>query len=328
MPSVKNARLRHRIIEECLRNSFRPFPSIDDLREVCEERLFGTIGGGNISKSTIEKDLREMKEEYDAPIAFNRAEKGYYYSDPDFTMDSIPFTSDDAEALRFAAMTLNQYRHVSIFDQFQSAIGKIIDRVNISDKMDDDAITQFVQFETIPEVPGSQWLNTFFSAIKNRTALEIRYHSYSSKQEKDYLIHPYLLKEYRNRWYVIAWRIDLKRVATFELGRVKDLKVLRETFERSADFDPEAFFKYAFGVTVLNGKPEKVVLEFENNELRYIIDAPLHPSQKLIKEGKEWSQVELEVFVTHELVMNILSFGNKVKVIKPASLVTQIKESV
>ncbi len=325
MPVVKNARLRHRIIEECLRNQYRTFPTIEELREVCEERLYGTGNGGNISKSTIEKDMREMKEEYDAPIAFNRAEKGYYYSDPDFSMDAIPFTADDAEALRFAAMTLNQYKHVSIFNQFQNAISKIFDRVTISEKMDDDAISQFVQFETMPEVPGSQWLNTFFAAIKNKTAVQITYNSFSSAQVKNYLIHPYLLKEYRNRWYVISYRDDTRRMATFELGRIQELSIQRETFERIANFNPEDFFKYAFGITVLEGKPEKVVLEFENKELRYILDAPLHPSQQLLKEGKETTQVQLEVYITTELVMNILSFGNKVKVIKPAILAEEVK---
>ncbi|MES2628734.1 MAG: hypothetical protein V4616_07170, partial [Bacteroidota bacterium] len=155
MPAVKNARLRHRIIEECIRNPYRPFPSVDELREVCEEKLFGSRNGANISKSTIEKDIREMKEEYDAPIVFSRVEKGYYYTDPDYSMDAIPFTAEDAEALRFAAVTLNQYRNLEIFGQFQHAIGKIFDRVTISEKLDDEAIDRFVQFETAPEVPGS-----------------------------------------------------------------------------------------------------------------------------------------------------------------------------
>lgn len=327
MPVVKNARLRHRIIEECIRNPYRPFPGVDELREVCEEKLFGSRDGGNISKSTIEKDLREMKEEYDAPIAFNRTEKGYYYTDPDYSMDAIPFTSDDAEALRFAAMTLNQYRHVSIFNQFQNAIGKIFDRVTISEKIDDEAIGQFVQFETMPEVPGSQWLNSFFIAIKNRTEVEITYNSYNSAQIKKYLIHPYLLKEYRNRWYVIAYRDDLKRLATFELGRIKELNVGRNTFTRIAEFNPDDFFKYAFGVTVLEGKPEKVVLEFENKEMRYLIDTPLHSSQLVIKEGKEHSQVQLEVYVTTELVMTILSFGKKVKVLSPQRLADEVNSA-
>lgn len=324
MPVVKNARLRHRIIEERIRNPYRPFPNIDELREACEEKLFGSVDGANISKSTIEKDIREMKEEYDAPIAFSRQEKGYYFTDPDYSSDAIPFTSEDAESLRFAAMTLNQYRQVPIFGQFQHAIGKIFDRVMISDKMDDETIGQVVQFEAEPKVGGSQWLNPLFQAIKNRVEVELTYHSYSSAQVKSYTIHPYLLKEYRKRWYVIAFRPDKQQIGTFELGRVQQLEAGRTEFQIEASFNPDDFFKYAFGVTVLKGKPQQVVLEFDNSEMRYILDTPLHHSQKMVKEGKSSTQVSLEVYLTTELVMSILSYGKMVKVISPDELATTV----
>ncbi len=289
--------------------------------------MYGTTDGSSISISTIEKDIREMKEEYDAPIAYHTGERGYYFTDPDYSTDAIPFTPDDTEALRFAAMTLNQYKHVPIFGQFQNAISKIFDRVMISDRIDDEAIGRLVQFETLPAVPGSKWLNGLFNAVKEKLQVRIYYHSYNSETTKEYLINPYLLKEYKNRWYVIAYRPDQDKMGTFELGRIQQVKLLPTGFEMLPSFNPDDFFKYAFGITVLNGKPEKVSLLFQNSELRYLIDTPLHPSQKLTNQGAETSTIELEVYITTELVMNILSFGKKVKVIGPEQLRVQVDDA-
>ncbi len=114
-------------------------------------------------------------------------------------------------------------------------------------------------------------------------------------------------------------------MATFELGRIKDARAGKESFERVEGFHPADFFRYAFGITVLEGKPEKVVLEFDRSEMRYLADSPLHPSQQIIAEGTETTTVEIEVYITIELIMSILSFGKKVSVHSPAHLKQQIQ---
>ena len=68
MPHIKNALIRYRIIDKCIRNKYNPFPSKRDLREACEESLFGSVDGEHICDSTIEKDLFSMRMEHDAPI--------------------------------------------------------------------------------------------------------------------------------------------------------------------------------------------------------------------------------------------------------------------
>ncbi len=87
MPFVKNAQLRFRVIDRAIRNKYRPFPSKNDLREACEEMLFGTSQGHHICNSTIEKDMHTLKMDFDAPIKYSRLEKGYYYADEDYSLD-------------------------------------------------------------------------------------------------------------------------------------------------------------------------------------------------------------------------------------------------
>src|SRR5690606_28961 len=137
MPKIKNALLRYRIIDKCIRNQFSPFPTKEILRRACEDGLYGSTSGEHISDSTIEKDLFAMRMEHDAPILYSKSEKGYFYSDENFTMDEIPLNEDDVEAIKFAANILFQFKGVEMFKKFEFAIDKILDRVNISDKIND-----------------------------------------------------------------------------------------------------------------------------------------------------------------------------------------------
>lgn len=322
MPANKYALLRYRIIDDCLTNKARRFPTKEDMQYACEQALYGS-SGERISISTIEKDMWAMKNEgelgYYAPIAYSKLEKGYYYEEADYTIKEISLSVEDKEAIRFAANTLYQFKDLAIFDQFGSAIQKIMDRLSISPEIQDDAIDRFVQFENTPLAKGTDLLPLLLQAIKENREVRFRYVSFLDEHETERQLHPYLLKEYRNRWYVIGKDIEGKKVKTFGLDRISDLSMRDSYFTVDKDFDPEVLFKYSFGITA-GGKPEKVVLKFAPQEGRYVKAQPLHPTQKIVKDNAEGLTVELKVIPSYELKAAIRSFGNKVEVLEPKDL--------
>ena len=328
MPKVKNAQLRYRIIDKSIRNPHKPFPTKDKLRRACEEELYGSSHGEHISDSTIEKDLFAMREEFDAPIAYSKRERGYYYTDDNFTMDDIPLNEEDVEAIRFAAKIFHQFRNVDVFQQFGFAIDKILDRVEISDKFNDKAVNDYVHFETRPEVGGSEHLNPILKAIKKRKSVQFEYQKFNSTESKIRRIDPYLLKEYRNRWYLIGKSIAKNKTITFALDRIKELSVLSESFVADTNFNPEVFFKHSIGITSFEGNPE--IVRFQANKFlsQYLLSQPIHPTQKLIKEKKKSMVFEVEVLITPELIMLLLSHGGNLKVLGPEILKTQLKQEL
>jgi hypothetical protein len=128
MPAIKNALLRYRIIDRAIRNEYTPFPSKKDLRQLCEEEIFGSSDGTHICDSTIEKDLFAMRMEHDAPIAYSKKERGYFYTEKDFSMDDVPLTEKDINAIKAASTILHQFKNTSLFGQYEFAIQKILDR--------------------------------------------------------------------------------------------------------------------------------------------------------------------------------------------------------
>lgn len=323
MPHIKNALIRYRIIDKCLRNKYKPFPSKKMLREACEESLFGSSDGEHISDSTIEKDLFAMRMELDAPIAYSALHRGYFYEDRDFSINDIPLTEDDLEAIAFAAKTLMQFRDVEFFRQFGHAIDKIVDRINVSKS---DETDQFIQFEATYSDGGSEFLSTLLGAIKEQVWIHFDYASFVTGEMKRRTVTPLLLKQYRNRWYLISFDRDKNDYITYALDRMEDLELSTEKAVRPEGFNPDNYFKYAVGITSGNTPPEKVLLKASTVASKYLDSLPLHSSQKIVEMHDDGFTFGLVVNVSEELIREILSYGGAVKVLAPSSLKSEIEK--
>jgi hypothetical protein len=163
MPHIKNALIRYRIIDRMLRNKYKPYPSKRELREACEDELFGSQGS-NICDSTIEKDMFAMKMEHDAPIKFSKRHNGYFYEDPAFSINDIPLSEEEISSIRFAVNTLQQFREVPFFQQFGLAIDKIVDRVAVGDQSQE--LSKFIQFEAAVSTGGNEYLPTLLEGVQ------------------------------------------------------------------------------------------------------------------------------------------------------------------
>jgi predicted DNA-binding transcriptional regulator YafY len=324
MPVIKNALLRYRVIDRCIRNDFQPFPSKEKLRQTCEEELYGSVTGQNICHSTIEKDIFAMRNEHDAPIAYSKLERGYFYEDKNFSMDDIPLTDSDISAIKAATNILNQFKNTQLFGQFQYAIDKILDRVEMSankKNYHDD----IVHFESQPTVGGNEFLAPILAAIKERKSIQFNYQSFRSETGSVRRLQPYLLKEYRNRWYLIGKSELKEEIRTFALDRMEGLIELESPFTIDSNFSAEVFFQYSIGITTYDGQPEKVIIEAEKVLSKYLLSQPLHHTQKLntVKNGKHTFSYQL--LPSYELKMLLLGFGKELRVISPNSLVKDIQ---
>ncbi len=324
MPHIKNALIRYRIIDRSLRNNYRPFPSKKDLRELCEEALFGSIEGENICDSTIEKDLFAMRLEHDAPIKYNKREGGYFYTDPNFSINDIPLTNDDVTSIKFAINTLKQFREVDMFKQFGSAIDKIVDRITISDDPRDKDISNYVQFEIALSSSGNEFLSPLLGAIRGSNLATFEYTSFVTNKSKHRKVVPLLLKEYRNRWYLISFDLEKKAVITYALERMSEVEILEEVGLKPLDFEPDLFFKHAVGITSSEDEPTVIVFKADNISAKYIISQPFHSSQRLVKEGKNKTTFELRVLISEEFIRSVLSYAGGIEIVEPSEFREEI----
>lgn len=329
MPSNKSALLRYRIIDGCLRNKFRKFPTIEEIRDKCETELFGNASG-SISKSTIEKDIEAMRTDsqlgYNAPIAYDRKRGGYYYTDPNFSIDKLSLNDAELEAVKLAAQTLHQFRETPLMKNLQVAIGKIFDRTNLAADLSDKDLVAVIQFETATSFKGSELLPELFDAIKNQIEVTFLYDNIYKQTSKTYSCQPYLLKEYRNRWYLICFSTERKDFLTFGLDRMSELRLSEKTFKRRGDFNPDFFFRYSIGITESAAEPVHITLQFSPHIGKLIKAQPLHATQHVVSDTPKALTIEIEVLLCNELYALLMSYGSDLKVLKPNSVVKEIKK--
>lgn len=326
MPHIKNALIRYRIIDRCIRNKYKSYPSKQELREACEENLFGTNYGEHICDSTIEKDLFNMRMDHDAPIKYSKKHNGYYYEDPSYSINDIPLTEDDLESIQFAVNTLQQFREVDMFKQFGQAIDKIVDRVAIESKQSLNSENPIVQFETAYSSGGNEFLPPLYEAIISKNKVIFNYKSFKSTDFKERIVSPLLLKEYRNRWYLISFDESKNDIITFALERMLNLESIKENSIIPSSFNPKEYFEYSTGITAYKGEPELIEIKADSISAKYILSQPFHHSQKLISEYNEYSIFQLKVFISEELIRSFLSFGGEIEVLTPANLRSIIKQ--
>jgi len=325
----KYALIRYRIIDSLLKNKYQPFPTIEKLRAKCEEDLFGSEDGEHISMSTIEKDLRAMREDislgFEAPIKYSRTNKGYYYTDPDYTIQNIPLNNEDVDAIKLAANTLFNFRESPLFAQFKFAIEKIFDRLNIADEVQDDRLENLVQFDSYPDYPGNEFLADIYNGITKNQSIELTYQKFNSDEQTSRQLDPYLLKEYQYRWYVIGFSKEKGKIITYALDRIKSITVLELAFDVINDFNPEDFFKYSFGITESKTKPQNILLKFKLNQLGYLQTKTLHESQT-ISIFDTYFELSLQLVPSFELYEKILSYGSRVEVLSPPEVRNRVKD--
>lgn len=322
MPVNKNALLRYRIIDSCLTNRMRKYPSLEDIIQKIEDQM-----GTGISVSMLNKDLSQMRSLYGAPIKYDRNHNGYYYEEEGFSIMEFPLTGAEIEALDYSTALLETLKGTRMFRHFENAINKLIEGYRISSVLEKSA-SQILQVEKPLSDGGSDWLEPMLQAIVNHTAIRLRYQRFGSL-EKEHIISPYLIKEYRNRWYVIGMVHAYKDIRVFALDRVIDTQPVEEKFIQSNDFDAHTYFHYSFGITqVMHMQPEKIVLKFSPEQSPYIRTMPLHHSQETLEDSEVGLQIQLTVYPTRELVMTVLSYGKEVEVLGSALFKKMVQEEI
>jgi len=172
---------------------------------------------------------------------------------------------------------------------------------------------------------GTEHLYGLIHAIKNRLLIRFTYQKFWEDEVTHRTAEPYALKEFKGRWYVLANDRKDNTIKTFGLDRISQLEISRELFKYPENFNINEYFKYCFGIiTSPDTEPEEIVLSFEPVQGKYIKSFPLHETQKVIVDNKEELQIKLKLHITHDFIMELLSFGDTVKILKQESMKSEI----
>jgi len=321
MGSLKNPHLRYRIIHSCLSNRQQRYWSIAQL--IDKLATHDMI----VERRTLEYDLECMRHDerlgYKAPIAYDRKEKGFHYTDPDFSIDKIPLTQEDLQALAMATAILQQYKGVQLVQQFDGVVDKLSKVVGHLKRPDDQKI---IAFENIPYYKGHDFFDQVLQAITDKQPLRITYRKFDGTKNDEHILHPYFLKEYRGRWYVLGHSEARHYTITLGLDRMLKVERANVSFKENKILKPREYFQHTLGITLGKGPVEEIELWFSAAQAPYIKTQHLHYTQKTVRDDESGLVISLRLIPNPELTQLILSYGADVKVLKPEGLRESVKK--
>jgi predicted DNA-binding transcriptional regulator YafY len=323
----KLALIRYKTIDTCLRNRARKW-TLENLIDKVSEVLYEYEGiRDGVSKRTIQLDLQTMRSEklYNAPIVVTDR-KYYTYSDPKFSITQSKLTPSDLEKMNEVVGIL---KHLNGFNHF-GEMSEMIARLENDLQRARPEGRNVIQFESNPLLRGLNWIDPLYRATAARTTLQIEYQSFRSREVRPGIYYPYLLKEFRNRWFLIVRNKYKKQLLTLALDRIEGVQELpHEPFQDYPEVDFDHYFDNAIGVTKSeNDRSARVVLEVSPKMKPYVLTKPLHPTQEVLKEEEGRIIIQISVVLNFELQREILGFGSGMKVLSPRILAKWIKEDL
>ncbi|WP_207514711.1 helix-turn-helix transcriptional regulator [Longitalea luteola] len=322
----KLALIRYKTIDDCLRNKYRKW-TLDDLIEKVADVLYQLEGiTTGVSKRTIQADIQIMRSDklgYNAPIVVIDR-KFYAYSEAGYSITNAPVNQVDVEKMKEIVGLLKQFNGFTYFDEMSDMIARLENNLYRTTNQG----RNYIQLENNGLLKGLEHINALYQAILQKRSLLVEYKSFKAAASQHVICYPYLLKEYRNRWFLIGRAKKKRLLLTMALDRIIEFQELtKEPFIEEDKIDFDQYFSDLIGVTKNEQeKAIKVVLFIDKYNAPYVLTKPIHHSQQLLKEDENGIIISLQVVINFELEREILGFGECVKVLAPRVLASRIQK--
>ena len=320
MPVDKQVLLRYQVLNRCFRNRFREF-TIDDLVEECNKAL-RKADKPDVSKRTIQNDINTLEADYGIQLNENLKrgrQRLYRYRDTDYTLPLFRINDQERHKLQDAIRVLRDFEGEPMYDWARTLL------MQIEGGLFDNETTPVVSFQTNPDYTGLTHFAKLQQAIITKRVLRLTYTPYG-KDTIVIKIYPYHLKQFNDRWYLIAQEVGYDRYGHYALDRIDDFKELSLPYQE-AEVDFSEYFDDVIGVTVPDDAPEDVIIKVSKQRFNYIKTKPLHLSQRIIDDtAADHIVIKINVKINKELESLILSFGPDMEVLAPDALRERIAE--
>ncbi len=282
-----------------------------------------------VSSRTIQRDIEYMRDMYNAPIEFDAYKNGYYYTEENFYIKSVPLSEGELFSVALFDQLLEQYRNTPLENDLRSVFKKI--EMSLPNKITLDS--SFLQNQTtfIPDQMGTinpENFSKIFSALKNRHVLDFEYRPLQKTTWMTRRINPLHAVCQKGNWYVMGFCHDKKDIRVFNFSRMQNVTESKEEFDIPEDFNPDKYFDKEIGIWLSATKKYTVELLISAEIGTFALERSWNKNQKIEQreDGSVW--VSFETTQLPEVKRWVLGQGKTVKVLGPDELITQVKEEV
>ncbi len=322
MPIVKHVEVRHKVLNKCFRDLYREY-TIDDLVEECNKAM-RKLGKSEVSKRTVQYDIATMEADYGIHLDENlyRGKKRLYrYYDTDYSLPHLEMDDSDRFKIKAAVNVLENYGGEPLLDWARTLLMQIESGLFGSDS------SSVVSFQSNPDLKNIFLFGDLLQAILNKKVLKLTYAPFGKDAYVD-RVYPYHLKQFNDRWYLIAQAFGYDTYGHYALDRIVSFEIIDVPYVES-EVDFSEYFDDVIGVTVPDrDEPIDVLLRIRDHRYNYIKTKPLHLTQREVGEEDGYTRVTINVKINKELIALLLSYGSDVEVLSPASLRIMMKKEI
>jgi len=290
-----------------------------------------SAAGDGVSERTIRRDFDALAQAGFPIETQKRDGKTYFALNRDVFkgVAAAGFSLSELCALHLSRSVLSAVAGGPFRDSLASAFDKLYDALPPS-------MWKFI--ESLPDALGAKepaarprggasakLVDTLMNAILGRRRIRMRYHSFSSRQVKDYLVEPYRLAYAQGGLYLQAYVPDYSEIRTFAAQRIEHAIALEDTYNPIEGATSDVF---ADSLGAFSGTPERVVIEFSAAEAPYVREREFHASQSVEELSGGRIRLTMNVVIDWELQAWVMGFGPAARVIEPAAFAGRILESL
>ena len=283
----------------------------------CYIWLLNTIARGPISRAAIDEkwahsSVNEYKQDYLPESNFHR-----WKSTVEMLFDVKikcnaynEYYIEEASDLRGADLRLRLLNLMSIDSLLK-------DSKELSDQ---------ILFEPIPS--GEKFLAPIIEAMRDKTAIEMTYQGFTKDYPATFIVEPYCLKMFKQRWYVLAYSPGIDKLYLYSLDRIHAIEPTTQKYKIPADFNAEFYFRNVYGVSGMEDEPQEVEIKIEAYQANFLRSLPLHPSQTEIERQEQYSIFRYNIVPAFEFKQELRKHGKVLEVLKPQWLRDEFRKDL
>lgn len=279
-----------------------------------------------VSRRTLLRDCKFLKEQCKAPLRYDAARRGFHYTDPSYRLSLLKVSEKELVAIFLAERLLKQYGDTPFASTLAGVFGRCVSLLTDEVVVDAEALRAVFAIRPTPQPLGeTEIFETLAGAVRRQHSLDLHYWTAERDEATNRRVDPYGLASVQGDWYLVGWCHLRRDVRTFAVHRIRAVEATRNPFDRPTDFHLDGYLGSGFGRIPGKGKPRTVRLRFGPLAARYVREKEWHPEQKIVDlpDGSlRWSAPLRDL---REVKAWALSWGSECVAEFPGDLVAEIR---
>lgn len=320
MANVKNAGIREIIIDRCLQN--RDGRTVQQIMDACNDALKAHNLRPVTSPNTIRTDFETISDRWGKEIKCMRKGRNFFYcyEDPNFSIFNNPMSEDEVMRVYGALEVLERFEGKEGFEWIEELNAHLRTSLHMG-----NSENSVIAYDDNALLKGMQFFADLHDYIRSKQPITVTYRPYVNPELLQELIHPYFLKQYNSRWFVLGYNPKYDAISTFALDRIISIELSSTKYIPNTKFDFRTYFNNVIGVTIEEGDTEEILIEVESSLYPYVESKPMHHSQRMVGKSENGNPIiSMNVISNFELRQTILGYGHRMTVLSPDHLKEEI----